>query len=76
MGYATAMGECGVCKRVFTFNPVKVPSFRFKTDGPKEPICGECMVAINLRRKTEGLPAHPVLPDAYEACDESELGEG
>jgi hypothetical protein len=71
MGYVTAMGTCFGCKRLFNFNPVRVPSV--KTGGTKEPICADCVARVNPMRIKNGLP--PIIPaaDAYEACEEGEL---
>jgi hypothetical protein len=71
MGYALAMGDCLCCQKPFAFNPVKVPSFRYK--GSKEPICRDCMVVVNQKRVASGLEPFAIAADAYEACDEGEL---
>lgn len=60
MGYMTAMGTCFGCKRLFSFNPRSVPSFK------GEPICGTCIAIVNAKRKASGLPLWPVAKDAYE----------
>lgn len=70
--FAFAVGKCLCCPRVFSFNPVRVPSFR--VNGVKEPICRECMVLVNVKRKEAGVPEFEIQPDAYDAVDESELG--
>jgi hypothetical protein len=67
MGYIAAIGECLVCRRLFQFNPDRVPSHRRTPDGPREPICDICMTAINNRRKANGLEPFPILPGAYDA---------
>jgi hypothetical protein len=67
-----AFGECIACKRVFGFNPVRVPSSSAIT-GKREPICGDCIVRINRKRVELGFAAVEVAADAYDACDESEL---
>jgi hypothetical protein len=71
MGYALATGTCYGCGRVFSFNPVRVPSIPI--DGVRKPICRECVERANPRRVANGL--EPIVPahDAYDACDESEL---
>jgi len=71
MGYVTCMGRCAVCGGLMSFNPVRVPSITIK--GNREPVCQSCMARINALRKEKGLEEFPVLPDAYEACDENEL---
>ena len=72
MGYAFCTGRCYCCKRVFSFNPVKVPSVRI--NGVKEPVCRSCIEAANPERVKNGLEPFVPHPDAYEPCDESELG--
>lgn len=71
MGYVAAMSNCLICRQMFSFNPVKVPSFR--VDGVKEPICSNCMGLVNEGRKAAGLEPFAIPYDAYEACDESEI---
>lgn len=71
MGYATAMGICFGCKQPFSFNPVRVPSIMIS--GSKEPVCAGCVERVNPKRIANGLPPIVPLPDAYEACEESEL---
>ena len=73
MGYVTAMSPCIGCGRVFSYNPMRVPSSSVVT-GKREPICESCFDRINLRRGTQGLEPFARHPDAYEACEESELG--
>jgi hypothetical protein len=73
MGYAIAMSPCIGCGRFFSYNPVRVPSLTWK--GTREPICEVCVVRVNPQRIANGLPPIVPAPDAYEACDESELGE-
>ena len=67
MGYAMAMGPCFGCKQIFSFNPVKVPSYQ------GEPICESCIKRVNEKRKATGLPLWPVPSDAYEPCEEGAL---
>lgn len=71
MGVAFVIGPCIGCRRLFWFNPLRVPSIPI--DGTREPICQRCVDHINPQRKANGLPPIIPLPDAYEACDESEL---
>lgn len=61
MGYMTAMGKCFGCRQLFSFNPVRVPSFK------GEPVCETCMTVVNERRTATGLAPHPVMAGAYEA---------
>jgi hypothetical protein len=72
MGYAYCLGHCIACKKLITFNPVRVPSLRIK--GSREPICAECFKRWNaIHRISKGLKALPLAPDAYSECDETEL---
>jgi len=72
MGVAIMFAPCLVCKKPFSFNPIRVPSLR--VDGVKEPICGPCHEAINKYRVENGVEPFPEPhPDAYGACDENEL---
>jgi hypothetical protein len=73
MGVVLAMGSCIGCKRMFSFNPIRVPSITIK--GTRQPICAECVVRVNPMRAKNGLPLIVPSPDAYDACDENELGE-
>lgn len=72
MGYALAIGACFACGKTFSFNPVKVPSFRDK-NGEKQPVCRDCMTLVNEKRKEKGLPPFEIPADAYEFCNEAEL---
>jgi hypothetical protein len=67
MGYATLMAPCLLCRKTFCSNPSKVPSKN------NEPICRECMEALNAKRREMGLDPFPIHPDAYEPCSEEEL---
>ena len=71
MGYALAMGNCVLCRGLFSFNPMRVPSVRI--NGSKEPLCRDCVERANPLRVAHGLPPIVIMPDAYEACDEGEL---
>jgi hypothetical protein len=72
MAYATVFSACIVCKKVFTYNPHKVPSIR--VDGTREPVCESCIIRENTRRTLEGLELLPdPHPDAYKPIHESEL---
>jgi hypothetical protein len=72
MGYAFAMSPCVGCGRVFTYNPVRVPSVTI--NGSREPICLDCVNRTNPQRVANGLPPIVPLPGAYDECDEAELG--
>ena len=71
MGFATGYGACYRCTRIFSFNPLLVPSLTIK--GVKEPFCLDCINAANPIRVAKGLAPIVPLPGAYEPCDESEL---
>jgi hypothetical protein len=71
MGYAFATSPCVGCGRLFNYNPVRVPSVTIK--GSREPICQACVNRWNPLRIANGLAPIVPSPDAYEACDESEL---
>ena len=73
MGYAFMLGKCMVCERSFYFNPVRVPSFR-DSEGVRQPVCHTCILQVNDKRVELGLDAFVIPVDAYEPCDESELG--
>jgi len=71
-GYVYATSECLGCKRVFSYNPLRVPSCSAVT-GKREPICLDCVHRINPMRIKNGLA--PIIPhrDAYEPAREDEL---
>jgi hypothetical protein len=71
MGVAFCIGPCVCCRVPFVFNPMRVPSFR--VNGVREPLCERCMGLVNQKRAAIGLPPFTIMPDAYEACEESEL---
>ena len=73
MGYVSAMGPCIGCGRIFSFNPLRVPSLTPPGGTTRLPICADCVARANPIRVANGL--EPIVPfsDAYEACDESEL---
>lgn len=72
MGYAICTGPCICCKRIFSYNPHRVPSSSAIT-GKREAICLECVHQINVKRINNGLPPIVVAADAYEPIDEQEL---
>jgi len=59
------------CLRSFSFNLVRVPSVTI--NGQRESICRDCVIRANPMRRANGLPEILPLPDAYEACNKSEL---
>ena len=72
MGCALMIGTCFACGKTFTFNPVRVPSFRDEHN-IRQPVCAGCMAKVNEKRKEMGLEPFQIAADAYEACDEYEL---
>jgi hypothetical protein len=72
MGYVMATSNCIGCERLFSYNPMRVPSITIK--GSRQPICEVCVARVNPLRKKNGLEPIVPLPGAYEACDEGELG--
>ena len=46
MGFAFMTGNCWVCRKLFSFNPVRVPSIR-DGSGVRQPICRECIEMAN-----------------------------
>ena len=67
MGYVLMVGTCGACKKIFSFNPNKVPSLN------NIPFCKECIDKANPIRKANGLPEIRYAADAYAAIPEEEL---
>lgn len=70
-GYVFAMGPCLGCNRLFSFNPMKVPSMMF--DGHRQPLCRECFAYVNRRRIAVRLPKLVAQPGAYEPMPEEEM---
>ena len=70
-GYALCYAACFGCGKVFSFNPVRVPSIRI--EGDRKPICQGCVDRVNPMRVKNGLAPIVPAPDAYDACDESEI---
>jgi len=74
MGYVFATSACICCRRVFSYNPHKVPSTRaFSQGGQREPVCRSCFDLINAKRQEQGLEPFELQPDAYEPLREEEL---
>jgi hypothetical protein len=71
MGYAFCTSACIGCRRIFSYNPMRVPSITI--NGSREPICQNCVDRVNPQRIANGLAPIVPLPDAYECCDEGEL---
>ena len=73
MGFALMIGICFRCGHRFSFNPMRVPSFKDYA-GVRQPVCATCIAQVNIQRMDNGLDAFIIPADAYEACDENELG--
>jgi hypothetical protein len=72
MGYALCLGSCVNCRRPISFNPVAVPSL--VVNGSREPLCIDCYERWNeIHRTSKGLEKVPLHPDAYGACEDTEL---
>jgi hypothetical protein len=71
MAYVLCTSHCIDCGQLFSYNPVRVPSIPI--NGNREPICRECVERVNPQRIANGLEPIVPAPDAYDACDESEL---
>ncbi len=71
MGYVMMVAGCATCGRVFSFNPVRVPSIRI--NGTKEPVCKDCIDRANPLRIAKGLPPITIQPGAYDPGPEEEL---
>ncbi len=71
MAFVTMTSACANCRRLFAYNPVRVPSVRVR--GVREPVCGACMAELNQKRRDAGLDPIPIAPDAYDAVDEAEV---
>jgi hypothetical protein len=74
MGYVLATSPCIGCGRIFSYNPIRVPSYR-APDGDRKPICSACVKRVNPTRIKNGLDPIKMLPGAYDPVDESELGD-
>jgi hypothetical protein len=67
MGATIVLGSCVLCRRVFGFNPYRVPSLVVK--GVREPVCRDCAERVNAERAGTGLPLFTIYPDAYEPIE-------
>lgn len=72
MGYVVVTSPCLGCRRLFSYNPMLVPSCSAVT-GTREPICQDCIDRINPMRIKNGLEPVVPLPGAYAPCDEEDL---
>jgi hypothetical protein len=71
MGYVIALGYCICCRRLFAFNPHRVPSVR--VNGFREPICRSCVEQVNPLREEKGLEPIIIFDDSYEPMQEEQL---
>ena len=71
MGYAIATGSCIGCKKLFGYNPHKVPSIPI--GGVRQAICRSCAGIVQENQRRDGLPVTEIHPEAYEPIHESEL---
>jgi hypothetical protein len=73
-GVVFVLGDCYGCRRLFTYNPFRVPSLTIQ--GERRPFCINCLERVNPRRIANGLAPLVALPGAYEPADESEWING
>lgn len=71
MGFITGFSACFGCKRLFTYNPLRVPVIF--VNGEREPVCQDCVDRVNPQRIANGLEPIMPLPRAYEPPPEDEL---
>jgi len=71
MALVYVTGPCAGCRRVFAFNPFRVPSVP-TVHGTREPICVECVALVNPARIANGLDPIVPHPRAYEPVDDCE----
>jgi hypothetical protein len=78
MGYVFITSACVGCRRIFSYNPMHVPSIpaNISPTGTREPICRDCVELANPRRIKNGLAPIVPHPEAYEACPEDEMNWG
>ena len=65
-GHLFVLGPCGMCGQVFSFNAEHVPSFRPQPHRSRQPICADCVAAINPQRIANSLDPITPHPAAYE----------
>lgn len=64
---------CVVCGRVFSFNPIRVPSVRLHGQGPRRPLCRSCAEWVRDERARRELPPLVIFDDAYDPVDERDV---
>jgi hypothetical protein len=78
-GWVVVMSPCVTCRRVFGYNPHRVPSIPIGPDGwptpggDRKPICRDCVERVNPIRVANGLDEIVIYPDSYEPIPEGEL---
>lgn len=71
MGYVQMFAPCVACGKLFGFNPHAVPSIR--VNSVREPVCMECVGAMNKKRVAAGMAPFRINTEMYEAIPEEEL---
>ncbi len=75
MGYMMGLGNCCICKAIFSFNVDSVPSvvgvydengFHLDPAGKREPVCRSCMERGNELRRRQGKAPFEIPAGAYE----------
>ena len=67
MGYVLVFGACGSCRKMFSYNPHWVPSYK------NIPFCRDCVEAATPARIKNGLAPIYIHPEAYEILNEADL---
>ncbi len=65
-GHSSTTVTCITCKQLFTCNPNRIPRIL------RQPVCGNCMKIMNIKRKELGLRPFAILDGAYDPAPESE----
>jgi len=71
LAFVTLTSACFLCRKLFSYNPVRVPSVMVRDQ--REPLCRRCVEWANRARAAKGLPTWTIHPDSYEAVDEREV---
>lgn len=61
MGYYLVIGICVGCRRMFSYNPLRVPALVI--NGEREAVCRSCAERWNVLHPEI---ARPILPGAYD----------
>ena len=73
MGFTLVMEKCDVCGYLFYCNPIHVASLR-DADDVWQVVCIDCITVVDKARAAFGLDPMDIHLEAYDPCDESELG--